>query len=156
VALLAQHPEQWARLGEEPELAPRAVEETMRYLGTVGGTGRVASEDIEHRGVVFPAGTLVMISLAAANRDEAVWDDPQRFDIAREPGTAAHTTFGSGIHFCLGASLARAELHEALAVLAQRLPDLELDGPIEWKLPNVGIWGPSRLPLRFTPASTAP
>ena len=61
-------------------------------------------------------------------------------------------TFGSGIHFCLGASLARAELQEALPILARRMPDLELDGPIEWKPPNVGIWGPSRLPLRFTPA----
>jgi cytochrome P450 len=127
----------------------------MRYLGAVRGTGRVASEDIEYRGVTFPAGTLVMLSLAAANLDEAVWADSHRFDIERAPGSAGHLTFGSGIHFCLGASLARAELHEALAVLARRMPDLELDGPIVWKPASVGIWGPSRLPLRFTPASTA-
>jgi cytochrome P450 len=61
-------------------------------------------------------------------------------------------TFGSGVHFCLGASLARAELQEALAVLAQRMPDITLDGPIEWKAGTVGIWGPSRLPLRFAAA----
>lgn len=151
MALLAQHPEQWARLGRDPELAPGAVEETMRYLGAVRGTGRVASEDIEYRDVTFPAGTLVMTSLAVANLDPEVWEDPHRFDIERPPGAASHLTFGSGIHFCLGASLARAELQEALALLARRLPDLELDGPIEWKPASVGIWGPSRLPLRFTP-----
>jgi cytochrome P450 len=156
VALLAQHPDQWARLAEDPGLAAGAVEETMRYLGTMRGTGRVASEDIDYRGVTFPAGTLVMPSLAAANLDDTVWDDPHRLDIEREPGSAGHLTFGSGIHFCLGASLARAELQEALPLLARRLPDLELDGPIEWKPASVGIWGPSRLPLRFTPASTAP
>ncbi len=156
VALLAQHPDQWARLAEDPELAPRAVEETMRYLGAVRGTGRLASEDIEYRDVTFPTGTLVLTNLAVANLDDAVWDDPHRFDIEREQGTASHMTFGSGIHFCLGASLARAELQEALSLLARRMPDLELDGPIEWKPASVGIWGPSRLPLRFTPATTAP
>ena len=152
VALLAQRPEQWKRLAEDPDLAAGAVEETMRHLGAVRGTARFASEDIEYRDVIFPTGTLVMINLAVANFDEAVWDDPHRFDISRAPGRAGHMTFGSGIHFCLGASLARAELQEALPLLARRLPDLELDGPIEWKPPNIGIWGPSRLRLRFTPA----
>ena len=62
-------------------------------------------------------------------------------------------TFGSGIHFCLGAALARAELQEALPLLARRMPDLALDGPIEWKPRTFGIWGPARLPLRFTPVA---
>ncbi len=152
VALLAQRPDQWKRLAEDPDLAAGAVEETMRHLGAVRGTARFASEDIEYRDVLFPTGTLVMTNLAVANFDEAVWDDPHRFDISRAPGRAGHMTFGSGIHFCLGASLARAELQEALPLLARRLPDLELDGPIEWKPPNIGIWGPRRLRLRFTPA----
>ena len=152
VALLAQRPDQWKRLAEDPDLAAGAVEETMRHLGAVRGTARFASEDIEYRDVIFPTGTLVMTNLAVANFDEAVWDDPHRFDISRAPGRAGHMTFGSGIHFCLGASLARAELQEALPLLARRLPDLELDGPIEWKPPNIGIWGPRRLRLRFTPA----
>lgn len=156
VALLAEHPEQWALLAEDPTVAAGAVEETMRYLGTVRGTGRVASEDIVYRDVLFPAGTLVLTSLAAANLDPSVWPDPHRLDIARAPGSASHMSFGSGIHFCLGASLARAELQEALPILARRMPDLALDGAVEWKPANVGIWGPSRLPLRFTPASTAP
>jgi cytochrome P450 len=154
VALLAQHPDQWRRLAEDPGLARPAVEETMRYLGAVRGTARIASEDIEHRGVLFPAGTLVATSLAGANLDPEAWDDPERLDISRPATGTPQMTFGWGVHHCLGAALARAELQEALPLLARRLPDLELDGPIEWKPPTVGIWGPARLPLRFTP--TAP
>jgi cytochrome P450 len=150
VALLAQAPEQWALLAERPELAPNAVEETMRVLGAVRGTARFASEDIEFRDVLFPAGTLVAVSLAAANHDDSVWPEPYRFDITRQPGANSQLTFGSGVHYCLGASLARAELQEALTVLARRMPELTLDGPIEWKPPTFGIWGPARLPLRFT------
>jgi cytochrome P450 len=153
VALLAEHPDQWARLAAEPELAPRAVDETMRFLGTVRGTARIASEEITLRGVVFPAGTLVVTSLASANRDPSVWDDPDRFDIGREPAADPQLTFGSGVHYCLGAALARAELQEALPILARRMPELRIDGDIEWKPPTVGIWGPVRLPLRFTPST---
>ena len=151
VALLTEHPDEWAALGRDPGLAAAAVEETMRHLGTVRGTARVASEDIEYRDVTFPAGTLVVTSLASANVDPEVWPDPHRFDLTRPPSSAPQLGFGSGIHFCLGASLARAELQEALPILARRLPDMELDGPIEWKVATVGIWGPSRLPLRFRP-----
>lgn len=152
VALLAEHPDQWRALAEDPELAKPAVEETMRYLGAVRGTARVASEDIEYRDVVFPAGTLVAVGLAVANRDAEVWDDPHTFDIGRPPAGASHLTLGWGTHHCLGAALARAELAEALPLLARRMPDLELDGEIEWKPSTVGIWGPARLPLRFRPS----
>ena len=149
VVLLAEHPDQWAALAADPALAGPAVEETMRHLGTVRGTARVAAEDIDYRDVTFPTGTLVMTSLAAANHDADIWPDPHRFDITREPASHPHMTFGSGIHYCLGASLARAELQEALPILARRMPSITLDGPIEWKPPTVGIWGPSRLPLAF-------
>lgn len=148
IALLGAHPDQWARLVADPTLAPRAVDETMRYLGAVQGTIRVASEDIEYRGVLFPQGTLVSCSLAGANRDPAVYPDPESFDITREP-TTPHLTFGSGIHYCLGAHLARNELQEALGLVATRLPNLALDGPVEWKPETFGIWGPSRLPVRW-------
>ena len=80
-------------------------------------------------------------SLSGANFDEATWDAPEKFDITKERDTA-QMTFGSGIHFCLGASLARMELAEALPLLARRMPDLAVDGSIEWKPPTVGIWGP--------------
>lgn len=151
LALFAGAPDQWQLLASRPELAPRAVEETMRFLGAVRGTARFASEDIEYRDVRFPAGTLVAASLAAANRDPEVWPGGDVLDITREPSSAPQLTFGSGIHYCLGAALARAELQEALPLLARRMPGLALDGPVEWKPPTVGIWGPAKLPLRFTP-----
>jgi cytochrome P450 len=148
VALFSEHAEQWALLGENPELAPRAVEESMRYLGAVRGTARIASEDVVFRDVLFPQGTLVSTSLAGANRDPEAFDDPDVFDITRERETA-QMTFGAGIHHCMGAALARAELQEALPLLARRMPGLTRGGEIEWKPSTFGIWGPARLPLRF-------
>ncbi|HUP85796.1 MAG TPA: cytochrome P450 [Acidimicrobiales bacterium] len=152
VALFTDFPDQWRLLGEHPELAATAVEECMRVLGAVRGTARIASEDIEYRDVLFPAGTLVAISLQSANFDPAVMETPGDFDITRKQ-PAQQMTFGSGIHHCLGASLARAELQEALPLLARRMPDLAVDGAIEWKPETFGIWGPARLPLRFAPSS---
>jgi cytochrome P450 len=110
----------------------------------------VASQDIEYRDVLFPAGTIVSVALAGANMDPSVFTSPQSFDITAER-EAVQLTFGSGIHFCMGAALARAELQEALPLLARRLPDLAGDGPVQWKPSTFGIWGPARLPVRFTP-----
>ena len=81
-----------------------------------------------------------------------MFSDPGRFDITREPAGQPQLTFGSGIHYCLGAALARAELQEAFPLLARRLPDLALDGPVTWKPNAVGIFGPDHLPVTFTPA----
>lgn len=151
ISLFAQHPDQWRLLAEQPELAPRAVEETMRFMGTVRGTARFASEDIEYRDVFFPKGSFIAPSLAQANRDPSVFESPLDFDITREPSNRPQLTFGSGIHYCLGAALARAEQQEALTIMAKRLPDLELAGEIAWKPATVGIFGPEHLPIRFTP-----
>ena len=151
MALFANHPDQWELLRDDPDLAPRAVEEVMRYLGAVRGTVRFASEDIEYRGVLFPAGSLIGASFVGANFDSAKYTEATAFDITRR-AESPHMTFGSGIHFCLGAALARAELQEAFLVLSERMADLRLDGEIEWKPMNVGIWGPEALPLAFTPA----
>ncbi len=152
VALFTRYPEQWRLLAERPELAARATEESMRVLGAIRGTGRFATEDIEYKGVLFPRDTFISPSFVSANNDDAVFADPEVFDIAREGASSPHLTFGSGIHYCLGAWLARAELQEALPILAQRMPDLEVDGAIDWKPDSTGIWGPAHLPLRFTPA----
>jgi len=151
VGLLTGYPDQWKLLADEPDLAPRAVEEVMRYFGAVRGTVRFASEDIEYRDVLFPAGTIVMTSMAMANRDTSVFADPGTFDIMREPSGQPQLTFGSGIHYCLGAALARAELQEALPILARRMPDLAVDGAIEWKPSTTAIFGPTHLPVTFTP-----
>ncbi len=152
ISLFAKHPEQWGLLAERPELAPRAVEETMRYFGTVRATGRLASEDIEYRDVLFPKGTFIAPSLAQANRDPSVFELPGVFDITRNPPDKPQLTFGSGIHYCLGAALARAEQQEALVILSQRLANLELAGVVVWKPTLVGIFGPEHLPVRFTPS----
>jgi cytochrome P450 len=148
VALFSEYPEQWELLGRKPELAATAVEETMRYLGAIRGTGRFASEDVEFNDVFFPKGSLIFPVLLAANFDSDVFVEPQQFDITR-PGIGLHMTFGTGIHYCLGASLARAELQEALPILARRLPNLRLNGEIVWKPNTTGIWGPERLPIAF-------
>ncbi len=152
IHLFCRHPDQWRLLAERPDLAPQAVEEVMRVAGVVRGTIRVARTDVELHGVVIPAGTLVSPLLAVANRDESYFADPARFDITRVH-PRQQLTFGGGIHYCLGASLARAELAEALPILARRLPDLALDGEVSWR-PPLGIQGPTTLPIRFTP--TAP
>jgi cytochrome P450 len=154
VFVLAQVPDQWRMLAENPDLASGAVEETMRVLGAVRGTGRFAPEDLEFNGVLFPAGTLIMPSFIGANFDESVYPEPHNVDITRKHA-AAHLTFGAGIHFCLGYSLAKAELQEALPLLARRMPDLALNGPVEWKPSNFGVWGAEAVPLRFTPTPSS-
>jgi cytochrome P450 len=151
VALFCDHPDQWSLLAREPELAGRAVEESLRYLGAVRGTARIASEEIVYRDVIFPSGTLVTTSLAGANRDPEAWERPDVFDITVERGTA-QMTFGAGIHHCMGAALARAELQEALPILACRMPGLARNGEVEWKPQTFGIWGPATLPVRFEPS----
>ncbi len=153
VNLFAAHPEQWAMLAERPEMAQRAVEEAMRYFGAVRGTGRFASVDIEYRDVLFPAGTFMAVGLAEANRDTAVFNEPMVFDITAQKGDQPQLTFGSGIHYCLGQALARAELQEALPLLARRMPNLRLDGPTTWKPEGVGIFGPASMPVTFTPGN---
>ena len=150
VALFAQHPEQFRLLAVDPSLAPGAVEEVMRYLGAIRGTARYASEPITYRDIEFPANTFIFPSLVGANHDSEKFVEPTDFDITRRSGTP-HMTFGSGIHHCLGAFLARAELQEAFKAIARRMPNLRLDGEVEWKPLSNGIWGPAVLPIRFTP-----
>ncbi len=150
VDVFCDHPEQWALLGDHPELAPQAVEESMRHSPIACGTLRAVSEDTEFAGVTLPAGTFVVVNTFAANRDPAVYDDPDRFDITRE-GAPAVLTFGGGVHYCLGANLARKELAEALKVLARRMPEPVRTGPAPWK-PMLGLSGPTVLPIEFARA----
>jgi cytochrome P450 len=143
----AEHPDQWARLAERPELAEQAVDEIMRWCPSVPVIFRFAAEDLDYRGLHSAAGTFVMLCVHSAHRDPRVYDDGDSFDItvARETGPL---TFGAGPHYCLGAPTARAELAEALPVLAGRLGPPVLAGPVEWRSP-IGIHGPDTLPLRF-------
>lgn len=147
VQVLADHPDQWALVGRHPELAADAVHELMRYCPIIFGTIRKAAEDIELAGVCIPAGTLVLANTAAANRDPDVYPNPDRVDITRADPPAM-LTFGGGVHYCLGAHLARLELTEALRVITQRMPNPRPIGPVPWKAIS-GITGPVTLPLEF-------
>ena len=133
VHVLLEHPEEWARLVADPELLPAAVEELMRFvpLGVGGGFARYATEDIEVGGVLVREGEPVLVAIGAANRDPRKFDDPDtvRFD---RPANQ-HLGFGHGVHHCLGAQLARLELHEALYALVTKMPRLHVAGDIVWK-----------------------
>lgn len=147
IATFARHRDAWHFLAAHPEHAMQAAEECLRFEGSGSGNPRTALEDIDYRGLPIPAGTVVLPSAPAANRDPKVYPDPDRFDVLRTHAEP-QLTFGGGVHFCLGASLARFEVAEVLPMLAKRMPDLALDGPIEWRRGSL-IRGPERLPIRF-------
>ena len=142
--LFADHADQWERLAAEPELAPRAVEEVLRFEPITPFTARIAMEDVEYRDVLFPEGTVVLVCAFTGNRD----GEPEGFDITADR-KAKPLTFGAGVHYCLGANLARAELQEALAFLAPRMPGLALDGDPEYGTID-GIYGLDALPIRWS------
>ncbi len=141
--LFADHPDQWALLAEQPELAPRAVDEVLRFEPITPFTARIAMEDVEYRDVLFPEGTVVLVCAFTGNRD----GEPDGFDITAER-KGKPLTFGAGIHYCLGANLARAELQEALNFLAPRTQGLALDGEPQYGTID-GIYGLDSLPIRW-------
>ncbi len=146
--LFAGHPDQWALLADDPGLVPRAVDEVARYEPVTPFTARICLEQIEYRDITFPAGTIVAVCAERANREGDAGED---FDITAERDSRL-LTFGAGLHYCLGANLARAELEEALAFLAPRTPGLALDGPPQ--LGGVeGIYGIDKLPIIWSGSS---
>ncbi|MBI3212403.1 MAG: cytochrome P450 [Mycobacterium sp.] len=148
VEALCDHPDQWELLAARPELARAAAEELTRARPIVFTTLRVATEDVELAGYRIEAGTLVLANTAAANRDPAVYPDPDRIDITREDAPAM-LTFGGGIHYCLGVHLAKLELAEALSAITRQLPCPRRTADVQWK-PLSGITGPLHLPVRFS------
>ncbi|MGW4844906.1 cytochrome P450 [Nocardia brasiliensis] len=140
------YPAQWRMLAEDPALAPRAVEEIMRVAPAVNTIWRMTDETIEFEDLTIPAGSFINMLTNAANTDPAVFGAAE-FDItATRP--ASHLMFGGGIHYCLGAPLARAEIAEALPILASELPHPVLAAPSQ-PGPTLGPTGPRTLPLRF-------
>jgi cytochrome P450 len=145
VRLLAEHPDQWRALRQDPRgVALAAVDEAVRYEPITPFTARILTSELEYRGVTFPANTIMLVSAWHANRDGA----GDRFDITAARGGARVLTFGAGIHYCVGANLARAEMQEALAFLGERVAAIELDGEPEFGTPS-GIYGLESLPLRL-------
>jgi cytochrome P450 len=147
VRLLALHPDQWEQLRQDPRgLALAAVDEALRFEPITPFTARICVNEIEYRGVTFPPGAIVLVSAWHANRDGV---DPDEFDIMAERPRARVLTFGAGIHYCVGANLARAEMQEGLAYLAEHVESVELTGEPEFGTPS-GIYGLDTLPLRLT------
>jgi cytochrome P450 len=149
-ALLLRHPEQLAMLRATPGLIPSAVEEILRYEGSAAWASlRVAAKDMQLGGVHIPKGSFVHLSLSSAGHDPGVYDDPERFDIARSPNR--HLSFGHGAHFCIGAPLARFQGEIAFSTLLRRLPQFELAVPpddVAWLADSSLSRGLESLPIR--------
>jgi len=147
---LLEHPSERALLRDDVGATlPTAVEEMLRYLSPVVYMRRTATSDIEMHGKRICAGDKVLLYYPSGNRDERVFEDPDRFDVRRHPNP--HIAFGgSGPHYCLGSHLGRVEVVSMFRELLTRLPDMEQAGPATW-LPSNFISGPDRLPVRFAP-----
>ena len=153
VLALMEYPEERDRLVANPELLRTAVEEILRWTSPVIQFARVATEDFELRGHTIRAGETVAMWYPSANRDEAAWDDPYRFDITRDPND--HLSFGGfGAHFCLGANLARWELRGIFKELLPLLPEMELDGP-PFRQDSLHVGGIVKMPVRYRPVPAA-
>jgi cytochrome P450 len=152
IAALLAHPGQLKLLRDDPRLLPSAIEEFLRYDGPVSpGIARFATEDIEIGGVTIPRGATVLVGTAVADRDPAQFPGPDRLDVARTDN--AHLAFGHGIHYCLGAPLARLEGQIAIGTVLRRLSDLALAvpfGELQWQVAS--LRGPKHLPVTFTPS----
>ncbi len=147
--LLAEHPAQWAWLREDPAgRAAAVVEEALRYEPITPFTARIAVADVDYRDVSFPKDTVLLICAHTANRDVA---DGDAFDPAARRDAGRPLTFGAGIHYCLGANLARAELQEGLRLIAERVEAIALDGEPAYEGVQ-GVYGLRALPLRLTSA----
>jgi cytochrome P450 len=146
---LLEHPEQRERLVADPTALPTAIEEMLRYVTPVTVFARTATKDTDVHGVAIAAGQRVALFYPSANRDETRFHDPERFDITRDPNP--HLAFGGGgTHFCLGASLARAEAAAIFPEVLSRMPDLELAGPVV-RARSTLMNGIKSMPVRFTP-----
>ncbi len=146
ILALLRHPDQLERMRTHPGVTEAAVEELLRFDTPVQATFRFVSGDVELRGRTIRRGQQVGLMLASANRDPEQFTDPERLDVMRSAGR--HASFGMGIHYCLGAPLARLEARLAFETLLRRLPDLRLqDEPLRWR-ESIALRGLERLPLR--------
>lgn len=152
VLCLLEHPDQLDRLRADPDLWSTAIEEVLRFRSPVQAAFRVTRREVTVGGRNIPADKLVLAMIGSANRDPGQFVRPNRFDVARSPNK--HIAFGHGVHFCIGASLARLETGVALPALFDRLPGLALAQHAGWTpRPSFQVHGPTRLPVRFDAVS---
>jgi cytochrome P450 len=147
VLVLARHPEERRRLAAQPELWPQALEELLRYVSPVQGLTRATTTDVEIDGVTIPKGDQVLLLYGSANHDETVFEEPERFDIDRNQ--KAHWTFGHGIHYCLGAAVAKLEVRVSLQCLVERLGDWDVIEDEVVRAQLVPTRGINQAPIRF-------
>ena len=152
---LIEHPDERAKLAADRTKLTTGIEEMLRWVTPIKNMSRTATRTVDVAGQTIGEGEQVILLYPSANRDEAVFDDPFRFDVERHPNP--HVAFGFGTHFCLGASLARLELNVMFDRLLDRLPDLELadpTAPLLWRNSNF-ITGPEAMPVRFSPTTAS-
>jgi cytochrome P450 len=151
VVTLVRHPDQLDRLRVDPDGWTNAVEEMLRYETAIQWGGRVATEPLDIQGQTFHAGQFILLLLGGANRDPAIFERPDEFDTTRA-NAREHVSFGSGIHVCLGAALARMELQIGLQSLFARFPELTLAGEPTLN-DSLALHGLRHLPVRLRPAA---
>lgn len=144
---LAENPDQFQLLKDNPHYLRATFEEVLRYTSPVHSFFRTANIDAEVSGIKIEAGTKILCSLGAANLDERKWPEPDKFDITRE--LQGHLGMGAGIHGCVGQNLARAEVGAVLAAIVEQVEHIEFDGPAKWR-PGNSIHSLDSLPLRFS------
>lgn len=156
VRLLIENPDQWDRVKSNPEhYLPRLVEEVLRLEAPVQRLMRTAAVDVEMHGVTIPKGSMVLVGYAAANRDEAVFGDAERFDLDRDDGRR-HVTFGFGTHYCMGAPLARRELMQGFAMLVERIDEMWFCDNTDLGIaPNYFLRALKELRIGFRPVGSA-
>ena len=145
----ARFPDEWQRLRADPSLVKRAVEESLRWGGTVQTFFRTTAHDVDVAGHCIPEGSKVLLFLAAANRDPRRWNEPDRFDITRQ--ASGHVGFGFGIHQCLGQMVARMEAEAVLGAMIPRVAEIREAGPAQRRLNNT-LHAIGALPIEFVPA----
>lgn len=149
IVVLADHPDARRRLAAEPDLWPQAIEELLRFVSPVQGLARSTTVDVDIAGVTIPAGDQVLLLYGSANHDDSAFADPDRFDLDRNP--KAHWTFGHGIHYCLGAAVAKLEVKVALQCLVERLGEWDVVRDEIVRSQLVPTRGMTRAPIRFEP-----
>ena len=152
---LLTHPEQWRMLRDNPALIPNAIEEILRFDSPVQAVARTLAEPAELHGVALEEQEIVVALIGAANRDPSIFEDPDRLDVTRKD--LRPLSFGGGIHFCLGAQLARIEAAEVFEILLRRVPDLRLKEPDhpKWR-PSFALRGLTELPVMWGSATYRP
>lgn len=151
MALLLEEREMWGRLRDDRSLVPAAVEESLRLLNPIRVAMRTVREPFTHRGMRFEPGTLIALHLAAAGRDGEIFHEPDLLDPSRA-NARSHVAFSNGVHHCLGAALARAELQEMLGAMLDAWTHIESAGSVVWKHARLPVWGADSVPVVVTPA----